>query len=1051
MYNKILSKCPSACKTIPTRILAAILFLCSAGAGEPSSRHVLLLTLDGVRPDALKQLVEAGEAPHIANLIAEGSVTWNAVAGGWTDDPDDPTNQRTDSGPGWTSILTGVWRNKHGVSGNSFEGRNFAEYPHFFRRLKETDSSIHTASFVNWAQIHTFILNDSGGEEIADVIFTATVSGKDARDEQITEAAEDLIANGNPGVIFFCLDAPDGAGHSYGFSPDVPEYMQAVRDADTRVGRLVTAVKNRATYANENWLYVVTTDHGGLGTGHGGQSPEKRTIFFIVSGGDAPQGKVSNEPVGMVALPQVVMRHLRLPIQEAWGWEGDAFVLDPLLRSAAGARSVFLQWTVPAGGFPGLTGFEILREGQSVTTVGPDVRRWADQTPGDPSQPTVSYEIRPLGTSEPALRITSAMPGYVPPPPPPRVPLSLEVYLPLNGDLDGAEDTGIDGTAIGANAANPVFVPGRLGQAARFSNTSRSAPPNDWAISLGNLDELYEDDFSLSLWLRYTGTEPHPDSAVIGNSDWTSGQNTGWLVASTAPNSRGVFREGKIKTDAGGRRDQRIDWKDGEWHHVVLVVDKRENRAFWYLDAVPLNPGGTDIGRGTLGAGFDTLIGASGPGSYGTRTTDVDDVALFAGRLPHETIQHLYNRGLGRPASEWNAELPDPEVSLRIYLPLNGDVLGAPETDVDGQAIGGNAGEPSWIEGKFGQAARFSNTSRSAPPNDWAISLGNLDELYEDDFSLSLWLRYTGAEPHPDSAVIGNSDWASGQNTRWLIATTAPNSSGVFREGKIKTDTGSRMNQRIDWKDGEWRHLVLVVDRGENRAFWYLDSVPLNPGGTEFGSGSLGAGFDTLIGASGPGSYGARTTDVDDVAFFSGLLSPLMIQHLFNHGEGRPADHIITPSPPVSPALMNFQNWMDEQLFLHGEIDPEDQSPHVSATGDGVSNLLKYALNVSPQAELPPGAGLDIRFAEGGPLIRFPQRNQGSGVHGENPAYVADGLSYRVFTKTDLNGTWESAAGYLTQLDSLSEPHNAGSHLVVLSVDTDEPLRFFKLAVELEP
>jgi hypothetical protein len=44
------------------------------------------------------------------------------------------------------------------------------------------------------------------------------------------------------------------------------------------------AIENRPNYDNEDWLILVTTDHGGINTSHGGNSMQEQNVFFIASG-----------------------------------------------------------------------------------------------------------------------------------------------------------------------------------------------------------------------------------------------------------------------------------------------------------------------------------------------------------------------------------------------------------------------------------------------------------------------------------------------------------------------------------------------------------------------------------------------------------------------------------------------------------------------------------------------------------------------------------------------------------------------------------------------
>ena len=90
---------------------------------------------------------------------------------------------------------------------------------------------------------------------------------------------------------------------------------------------VTAAVVARSTYASENWLIVVTTDHGGIGRGHAGQSQEERTIFMIASGGSVRAGETVSPGSGHTAVPPTVMKHLGLSSDPQWAWESAPFGL----------------------------------------------------------------------------------------------------------------------------------------------------------------------------------------------------------------------------------------------------------------------------------------------------------------------------------------------------------------------------------------------------------------------------------------------------------------------------------------------------------------------------------------------------------------------------------------------------------------------------------------------------------------------------------------------------------------------------------------------------
>ena len=75
--------------------------------------RVLVIGIDGVRPDAL----QIADTPAIDELITAGAFTKNTKILG-----DRYRDNETISGPGWSSFLTGVWADKHGVNDNTFRG-----------------------------------------------------------------------------------------------------------------------------------------------------------------------------------------------------------------------------------------------------------------------------------------------------------------------------------------------------------------------------------------------------------------------------------------------------------------------------------------------------------------------------------------------------------------------------------------------------------------------------------------------------------------------------------------------------------------------------------------------------------------------------------------------------------------------------------------------------------------------------------------------------------------------------------------------------------------
>jgi predicted AlkP superfamily pyrophosphatase or phosphodiesterase len=302
------------------RMMMAVLVGLGSLAAAAEKRHkVLILGMDGTRLDA----VRTAETPNLDRLITEGTFADTTQILGSR-----PTKNNTISGPGWSSILTGVWADKHGVMDNSFKGRNYDEYPHFFHYLKQARPEACAISVASWAPINKYLVS------AADVVHTPP-TGKPTADDPLagvkdadvrtTKKTAELLADADPAAMFVYFHQVDSAGHRFGFHPSVPQYVTAIENVDRHIGEVLDALAERETYAQEDWLVLVTTDHGGKGTGHGGghSVPEIRNTFLIVSGPSARVGKAARQTY-MVDVAATALAHLGVPLKAEWKLDGRA-------------------------------------------------------------------------------------------------------------------------------------------------------------------------------------------------------------------------------------------------------------------------------------------------------------------------------------------------------------------------------------------------------------------------------------------------------------------------------------------------------------------------------------------------------------------------------------------------------------------------------------------------------------------------------------------------------------------------------------------------------
>lgn len=250
------------------------------------------------------------------------------------------------SGPGWTSACTGVWRNKHGVSGNLFPTQQFASYPALFSRLKTARPDAVTACVVNWAPLAQHVLLPADHSVI-----------HEDNDALVLEAAQSLLREESRlDLLFVHLDLVDHVGHQFDYGPAIPEYVAAVRETDARVAALLQTLRggDRRWVEREDWLVAITTDHGGIDYTHEDGREENRTNFLILQGSDVVRGEIFPAPL-VVDVAPTVLAHLQIKLQSAWNLDGRPVGLklsDPRAGGRAGCFMCLSSSQDPLNLFP---------------------------------------------------------------------------------------------------------------------------------------------------------------------------------------------------------------------------------------------------------------------------------------------------------------------------------------------------------------------------------------------------------------------------------------------------------------------------------------------------------------------------------------------------------------------------------------------------------------------------------------------------------------------------------------------------------------------------
>ena len=322
---------------------------------QEHARKSVFIIIDGVPADVIEKTL----TPAIDEIASNGGYTRAHVGG----EKGTYTESPTISAPGYNHLLTGTWSYKHNVWGNQIKNPNY-HYWNIFRIVETENPDLKTAIFSTWLDNRTKLIGEglpAAGNIKLDYAFdgfendTARFPHSDPDyifkiDELVsTKAAKYILRNG-PDLSWVYLEFTDDTGHRYG---DSPQMTKSVENADIQIGRVWKSVKERMDHTGEEWMLVVTTDHGrkpGNGKDHGGQTDRERTTWIATNVKDL-NSHFRHDP-GIVDIMPSILRFMKIPVPDAGREELDGIPfygkisVDNLKAEKVGKKTVRLSWDV---------------------------------------------------------------------------------------------------------------------------------------------------------------------------------------------------------------------------------------------------------------------------------------------------------------------------------------------------------------------------------------------------------------------------------------------------------------------------------------------------------------------------------------------------------------------------------------------------------------------------------------------------------------------------------------------------------------------------------
>lgn len=244
-------------------------------------KKAVIIGFDGARADALVPIVKSNYDKYINSakysaleeLKSQGGIFLSYTGG------DKDCKQETSTPQGWAAMLTGEWAKVTGV----YSPRDV---------LTNTDTVLTEFAKKGKKSVFNAIwgphFDTTYREEIRkakEQNLPVEFNRIEDNDDILTEKMINSVTTEDCDISFCIFELPDHTGHETkpGFWNGNPQYVKAVTECDKNAYKIINAVKARKTYNDEDWLIIISSDHGGHRTTHGRQFYSDKMIFIATN------------------------------------------------------------------------------------------------------------------------------------------------------------------------------------------------------------------------------------------------------------------------------------------------------------------------------------------------------------------------------------------------------------------------------------------------------------------------------------------------------------------------------------------------------------------------------------------------------------------------------------------------------------------------------------------------------------------------------------------------------------------------------------------------
>lgn len=255
-------------------------------------RKVILISIDGMRPDGLQQC----NNPYLDTLLKTSSYTFDAK-----------TVVPSITLPCHLSMFHSVPPERHNTLSNTY-AVPVRPVNGLFEQVKAAGKT--AAMYYGWENLRD--IGRPGSLKAAEYINAYTFEHSDAL---LTDRALNYIEVAKPDFVFlYMVETDEKGGHDAGWMSET--YLDYIKCAIDNVKRVIETV-------GDEYTVIVTADHGGHDRTHGTELPEDMTIPMIFHGPEFEANKeLENVTILDIAPTVASVMGVEIPRE----WEGKSLI-----------------------------------------------------------------------------------------------------------------------------------------------------------------------------------------------------------------------------------------------------------------------------------------------------------------------------------------------------------------------------------------------------------------------------------------------------------------------------------------------------------------------------------------------------------------------------------------------------------------------------------------------------------------------------------------------------------------------------------------------------